>query len=484
MKKLTKALVIMLAMTAMITGCKKPSSEKKILSFKFVSPEVEAVITENAKTIVAVVPYGTDVTALVPAITISDKATILPASGVPQDFTNPVTYTVTAEDDSKVNYTVTVTMVEPTPWSGNIYSNTTLPDLGLPVDYVVDGLVYIEGNALLTIEPGVTIMFTGVDGGFDIGENAGLKMVGTAEKPIRFVNPLNNNNPGAWRGINIHSNRNDNQFEYVEFINGGANENDVVLNEGKLSMKHCLIDGGLGNGVALGWVGVFTAFENNTIKNVKYPLWINDYQKVDVLGNGNSYLNNTHNMIALDDYFLDMSAIVTYSNQGIPYYIPQGINICENSKMIVEAGVEFVFEYEKIFIVSEDSRLEVNGTASQPVIFRPKNAADPWRGIEFWSNRPGNVINGAQIMNCGIADYGSERSCLFIASNAKLTLTNNVFGPSNFNGVVIDNIENWGNVTHSGNSFQGCAEGNVYVFGGGYYNGEWYDDGTVLNDLP
>ena len=69
-------------------------------------------------------------------------------------------------------------------FSGNIDENTTWPDLGLPIDYIVDGCIYVNGNSLLTIEPGVTIMFTGVNGGMTIGENAGLRMVGTADKPI------------------------------------------------------------------------------------------------------------------------------------------------------------------------------------------------------------------------------------------------------------------------------------------------------------
>jgi hypothetical protein len=43
-------------------------------------------------------PYGTDLTNLVPTITVSAGATINPASGVTQNFTNPVVYTVTAED--------------------------------------------------------------------------------------------------------------------------------------------------------------------------------------------------------------------------------------------------------------------------------------------------------------------------------------------------------------------------------------------------
>lgn len=57
------------------------------------------------------VPYGADVTALVPTITISAGATVSPASGDPQDFTDPVTYTVTAADGAtSAEYSVTVTV--------------------------------------------------------------------------------------------------------------------------------------------------------------------------------------------------------------------------------------------------------------------------------------------------------------------------------------------------------------------------------------
>ncbi len=50
-----------------------------------------------------------DLSALTPEIGISTNATVSPASGVAQDFTSPVTYTVTAEDGSTTAYTVTVT---------------------------------------------------------------------------------------------------------------------------------------------------------------------------------------------------------------------------------------------------------------------------------------------------------------------------------------------------------------------------------------
>ena len=110
MKHLSKSFVMLLAAIVLLAGCTKKSSEKQILSFSFYSPAVEATIMESAKTIVATVPTGTDLTALVPIINVSEKATVNPASGVRQDFTNTVMYTVTAEDGSQASYAVAVTV--------------------------------------------------------------------------------------------------------------------------------------------------------------------------------------------------------------------------------------------------------------------------------------------------------------------------------------------------------------------------------------
>ena len=54
-------------------------------------------------------PIGTDVSSLVPTITVSDRATVSPMSGSSRNFTKPVKYVVTAEDKyTKKEYTVTV----------------------------------------------------------------------------------------------------------------------------------------------------------------------------------------------------------------------------------------------------------------------------------------------------------------------------------------------------------------------------------------
>ena len=57
------------------------------------------------------VPFGTDVTKLTPRIVASSGATVAPSSGFAEDFTNPVTYTVTGQDGSTQSYKVTVNVM-------------------------------------------------------------------------------------------------------------------------------------------------------------------------------------------------------------------------------------------------------------------------------------------------------------------------------------------------------------------------------------
>ena len=85
------------------------STAKDIISFT-ISSQVSSTIDAGNATVTVVMPYGTSVTSLTPTIEVSEYATISPASGVAQDFTNPVTYTVTAQDNSTKSWTVTVTV--------------------------------------------------------------------------------------------------------------------------------------------------------------------------------------------------------------------------------------------------------------------------------------------------------------------------------------------------------------------------------------
>lgn len=97
--------------TTDVTPAKGGEKEIKSFDFKILNPAVSGVIDAGGKTVKAEVPIGTDLTKLAPVITLSDKASVSPASGVSQDFSKPVTYTVTAGDGTSQSYVVTITFV-------------------------------------------------------------------------------------------------------------------------------------------------------------------------------------------------------------------------------------------------------------------------------------------------------------------------------------------------------------------------------------
>ncbi len=80
--------------------------EARITTF-VINGEYVGVINEAMHTITVQVPEGTDLAHLVPAITLTEGATVTPLSGVACDFTNPVSFTVTYNTAS-TTYVVTV----------------------------------------------------------------------------------------------------------------------------------------------------------------------------------------------------------------------------------------------------------------------------------------------------------------------------------------------------------------------------------------
>jgi hypothetical protein len=97
---------------ALLAGCdslinQSQKSDKAVTAFSFASPDAAGTIVESSHSIAVTVPYGTDLTALIPTIAHSG-ASVSPASGIAQDFSDAVTYTVTAADGSTQDYLVTI----------------------------------------------------------------------------------------------------------------------------------------------------------------------------------------------------------------------------------------------------------------------------------------------------------------------------------------------------------------------------------------
>ena len=91
-----------------------PRSEKLIKEFGFSVPKAEGVINEAENQINVTVPFGTSLNRLAAVFVSSENSKVLIGSEeqksgeTVKDFTNPVIYTVAAQDGSTRNYTVTV----------------------------------------------------------------------------------------------------------------------------------------------------------------------------------------------------------------------------------------------------------------------------------------------------------------------------------------------------------------------------------------
>jgi hypothetical protein len=75
----------------------EPSTATDINSF-VIPNQVGSLVNNTNHTVLVTMPFQSVITDLVPVIGLSTEATINPLSGVAQDFTSPVTYTVTAQD--------------------------------------------------------------------------------------------------------------------------------------------------------------------------------------------------------------------------------------------------------------------------------------------------------------------------------------------------------------------------------------------------
>lgn len=94
--------------TINFTAAQTASSEKELLNVTVGGKAV--VISENAGSLL--VSKSADLTALVINFEVSESATTSIESGSAQDFTNPLSIVVTAQDNSTATYTITVTKAE------------------------------------------------------------------------------------------------------------------------------------------------------------------------------------------------------------------------------------------------------------------------------------------------------------------------------------------------------------------------------------
>jgi hypothetical protein len=121
MKLNISPLFLFLAIATLLQGCIKEdefglSSFKEIKAFEIPGQAGGTTINKDERAIVVPMGEDADITQLAPSrIDISNLATVRPVEGESRDFTDPVIYTVIAEDGSRAEWTVTVVPAVPNP---------------------------------------------------------------------------------------------------------------------------------------------------------------------------------------------------------------------------------------------------------------------------------------------------------------------------------------------------------------------------------
>ncbi len=171
------------------------SFELKAANNAALSKDIKATIDMDAKTVKLTVSSGTDVTALKADFELSEKATasvkgITQKSGVTaNDFTNPVTYTITAEDKSTKNYTVTVTKEDSSAKNMSTFKFRAADNSALSRD--INGTVDNTANTVaLTVPSGTDV--TALKAYFELSAGASAKIGSTAQQSGVTANNFTN----------------------------------------------------------------------------------------------------------------------------------------------------------------------------------------------------------------------------------------------------------------------------------------------------
>ncbi|MDR2058440.1 MAG: right-handed parallel beta-helix repeat-containing protein, partial [Dysgonamonadaceae bacterium] len=350
---------------------------------------------------------------------------------------------------------------------------------GMAINYVYNGtgLLAVKEGKTLTVLPGTTIRFTQTGGGIEIKSGATVKMLG--EDKLRELDAAGNLSAipgtknghvtlkggvtkGSWEGVYVKS-TNNNEFNYVDFINGGSEESSVnvyaVLDiyDAKIGISHCKISGGLAYGIRFHGTCNITAFDNNLIENCVTPvhtLSIYDVEKFDLTS---TFTNNTNKYIEVYIQGTIDRKDVVLNETSVPYYFTNSLGVLDK-KFTINEGVQIYLQTDRDFIswtAPSEGALLVKGTVEKPVLFTRLPGA-----TGYWGTIYVRQLVGSSIKNCVFEYGGYDVDGMMYLYNG-LSLENVTFRNSYSYGVRIYAGFS-GSITHSNVKFENNNGGNVY----------------------
>ena len=273
------------------------------------------------------------------------------------------------------------------------------------IDYVVTCVMDI--TASVTIEPGVVIAFE-ENAGFGVYDAGSLNAVGTSAEPIVFRGETHNT--GFWRGVHVETNSSKNRFEFVTVEDAGSNyvyccneKASLFIKDGQMTIQNSTFRNGANFGILAKAAASLPNFQNNTITtHGDYPMNLAITRAGDLDGTGSDYTGNSKDFIYISGSTVD--DITEISATNVPFLL-DGEVFDIKEPLTLKAGVELAFEENGGLGVYDGGSLKLEGSASNQVILRGKEANKGyWRGIHIETNSSGNNFSYVRISDAG-ADY-------------------------------------------------------------------------------
>jgi hypothetical protein len=298
------------------------------------------------------------------------------------------------------------------------------------VDYIIDCIIPV--NIDLTIEPGVTIVFTN-GSGMVINESGSISAIGTTDGPILFTGE--DKVKGSWNGIISYSNDVKNRFEFatIEYAGGGSfNSNGdlgslILWADTYFRLENVTIAKGAAYGINCSYNDYNVEIINCTITECEMPFYGN--ARIASKISGGNFTGNKTDAIGLfgDAGSRTINTAHTWENLGVPYRI-SGVLVVFRGTLVIKPGVVIEFENGSGISVGSDdtSTLIAVGTSAAPITFTGvSKVAGAWRNIEFnFTRSPLNEISYATIEYAGNA--GSE-GAIYMWAKPVVKVTNVAF---------------------------------------------------------
>jgi len=272
---------------------------------------------------------------------------------------------------------------------------TTWPALAVPYHAGSQSI----GDAVWKVDPGATILFN-AGAAIDLGGDATLEIVGTAEQPIN-MSALGGASEG-WQGIDMRFSNNNNVIEHTNIQHAGTNNREdsaigivsTRSSPSRLTMNNVTISDGQGFAIGanagtrlLGFAGM-TIFNHAGIASL-------DAEAAQAFNNGGSLTGNITDTIVLKDTS-GWGVDVTLSNSDVAYDV--GDMFITEGSLTLEEGVTFLMRAGSEIHAGTTGALSADGTAANPIEFiGQERIAGFWDGLLFrfspsTANRLVNVL--------------------------------------------------------------------------------------------